>query len=382
MAKEGKPSIYDFSLDELKETLKPSFRAKQVYNWLYKQYATSYDEMKNIPKDLKEELEEKYPIDVMSILKKEISTDGSIKYLFKLRDNLTVEAVLLLMKEKKKNEEGVIVRSEKYTVCVSSQVGCKVGCTFCLTAKGGFVRNLTVGEYIAQIVNIKRDNDIPANKSVNIVYMGMGEPLDNFKNFTRAVNVFSEEEGLSINKRRQTVSTSGVASKIEKLGEFDLGIQLAISLHAVDDELRSELIPMNKAYNIQTIIDAVKKFPVDTRKKVMFEYLVIKGKNDSIEAAAKLIKLLNGINAKVNLIFFNPYPGTTYERPEVEDMIRFKDYLNDRGLICTIRESKGIDISAACGQLKEKDANGLTWDSNANFYCNCSNSIRRRILYL
>jgi len=360
MAKQGTPSIYDFSLDELKETLKPSFRAKQVYNWLYKQYATSYDEMKNIPKDLKEELEEKYPIDVMSILKKEVSVDGSIKYLFKLRDNLTVEAVLLLMKEKKKNEEGVIVRSEKYTVCVSSQVGCKVGCTFCLTAKGGFVRNLTVGEYIAQIVNIKRDNDIPANKSVNIVYMGMGEPLDNFKNFTRAVNVFSEEEGLSINKRRQTVSTSGVASKIEKLGEFDLGIQLAISLHAVDDELRSELIPMNKAYNIQTIIDAVKKFPVDTRKKVMFEYLVIKGKNDSIEAAAKLIKLLNGINAKVNLIFFNPYPGTDYERPEVADMIRFKDYLNDRGLICTIRESKGIDISAACGQLKEKDANGLT----------------------
>lgn len=359
MAKAGTPSIYDFTLDELKETLKPSFRAKQVYNWLYKKYVTSYDEMLNIPKDLKEQLINNYPIDVMSILKKEVSTDGSIKYLFKLRDGLTVEAVLLLMKDKKRNEEGVIVRSEKYTVCISSQVGCKVGCTFCLTAKGGFVRNLTVGEYIAQIVNIKRDNDIPANKSVNIVYMGMGEPLDNFKNFTKAVEVFSEEEGLSINRRRQTVSTSGIASKIEKLGEIDLGIQLAISLHAVDDELRSELIPMNKAYNIATIIDAVKKFPVDTRKKVMFEYLVIKNKNDSIEAAQKLLQLLNGISAKVNLIFFNPYPGTDYERPEVEDMLKFKDYLNDRGLICTIRESKGIDISAACGQLKEKDANGF-----------------------
>lgn len=359
MAKAGTPSIYDFTLDELKETLKPSFRAKQVYNWLYKKYVTSYDEMLNIPKDLKEQLINNYPLDVMSILKKEVSTDGSIKYLFKLRDGLTVEAVLLLMKDKKRNEEGVIVRSEKYTVCISSQVGCKVGCTFCLTAKGGFVRNLTVGEYIAQIVNIKRDNDIPANKSVNIVYMGMGEPLDNFKNFTKAVEVFSEEEGLSINRRRQTVSTSGIASKIEKLGEIDLGIQLAISLHAVDDDLRSELIPMNKAYNIQTIIDAVKKFPVDTRKKVMFEYLVIKNKNDSIEAAQKLLQLLNGISAKVNLIFFNPYPGTDYERPEVEDMLKFKDYLNDRGLICTIRESKGIDISAACGQLKEKDANGF-----------------------
>ena len=144
MAKAGTPSIYDFSLDELKETLKPSFRAKQVYNWLYKKYATSYDDMKNIPNDLKEQLKSDFPIDVMTILKKEVSTDGSIKYLFKLRDNLTVEAVLLLMKDKKRNEEGVIVRSEKYTVCISSQVGCKVGCTFCLTAKGGFVRNLTV----------------------------------------------------------------------------------------------------------------------------------------------------------------------------------------------------------------------------------------------
>ena len=358
MAKEEQPSIYDHTLEDLKGLLKPSFRAKQVYNWLYKNYATSYDDMKNIPNELKENLKENYPLDIMQIVKKEQSIDGSIKYLFKLRDNHTVEAVLLLMKDKKRDEEGNIVRSEKYTVCISSQVGCKVGCTFCLTAKGGFVRNLTVGEYIAQIVNIKRDNDIPENKSVNIVYMGMGEPLDNFTNFTKAVEIFSDEEGLSINKRRQTVSTSGIASKIEKLGEKDLGIQLAISLHAVDDELRSELIPMNKAYNIASIIDAVKKFPVDTRKKVMFEYLVIKNKNDSIDAAKKLIKLLNGINAKVNLIFFNPYPGTTYERPEVEDMIKFKDYLNERGLICTIRESKGIDISAACGQLKEKEANG------------------------
>lgn len=217
---------------------------------------------------------------------------------------------------------------------------------------------MTVGEYIAQIVNIKRDNDIPENKSLNIVYMGMGEPLDNFENFVSAVQIFSEEEGLSINRRRQTVSTSGVASKIKKLGEKDLGMQLAISLHAVDDELRSELIPMNKAYNIASIIEAVKAFPVDTRKKVMFEYLVIKGKNDSIEAARKLISLLNGIQAKVNLIYFNPYPGTTYQRPEEKDMIKFRDYLNDRGLICTIRESKGLDISAACGQLKEKESNG------------------------
>ena len=381
MAKEELSSIYDFTLDELKEKLKPSFRAKQVYNWLYKKYASSYDEMKNIPNELKEDLKANYPLDIMQIVKKEQSIDGSIKYLFKLRDNHTVEAVLLLMKEKKKDEDGNIVRSEKYTVCISSQVGCKVGCSFCLTAKGGFVRNLTVGEYIAQIVNIKRDNDIAENKALNIVYMGMGEPLDNFDNFIKAVSIFSELDGLAISRRRQTVSTSGIASKIEKLGKIDLGIQLAISLHAVDDELRSELIPMNKAYNIASIIDAVKKFPIDTRKKVMFEYLVIKDKNDSIDAARKLVKLLNGIQAKVNLIFFNPYPGTTYQRPEVEDMLRFKDYLNEKSVICTIRESKGLDISAACGQLKEKEANGNSWDINVNIYCNSSNCYWCRILY-
>ncbi len=353
-----KQSIYDFTLDELKSQLKPSFRAKQVYNWIYKKYATSYDDMKNIPNDLKENLKENYAINILKIAKKEKSSDGSIKYLFELHDGHTVEAVLLLMKKKKINEDGIIERSEKFTVCISTQVGCKVGCTFCLTAKGGFVRNLSVGEVVDQIVQIKRDNGIAENKSVNIVYMGMGEPLDNYNNFVHSVKVFSEEEGLSINRRRMTVSTSGISSKIEKLGNEDLGIQLAISLHAVDDGLRSELIPMNKAYNIKSIIDAVKKFPVDTRKKVMFEYLVIKDKNDDIASAQKLLQLLDGIKAKVNLIYFNPYPGTLYQRPQSSDMVKFQEYLTKKGLLCTIRESKGLDISAACGQLKEKETNG------------------------
>jgi len=351
-------SIYDYTLDELKTQLKPSFRAKQVYNWIYKKYATSYDNMKNIPNDLKDNLKENYLIDILKIVKKEKSSDGSIKYLFELRDGHSIEAVLLLMKKKKIDENGVIEKSEKFTVCISTQVGCKVGCTFCLTAKGGFIRNLSVGEIVNQIVQIKRDNEIPENKSVNIVYMGMGEPLDNYENFVHSVKVFSEVEGLSINRRRITVSTSGLSSKIEKLGNEDLGIQLAISLHAVDDNLRSELIPMNKAYNIQSIIDAVKKFPVDTRKKVMFEYLVIKNKNDDIKSAKKLLQLLDGIKAKVNLIYFNPYPGTTYQRPQSSDMIKFQEYLTSKGLLCTIRESKGLDISAACGQLKEKETNG------------------------
>lgn len=325
-----------------------------MYNWIYKNYATSYDEMKNIPNNLKLELQEKYPIDIAKIIRVEESSDGTKKYLFEYKDGKTAEAVLLLMKEKQKDEQGNIIKSEKYTFCISSQVGCKVGCSFCLTARGGFVRDLTAGEIIAQIVYLKKQNNIPQNKSVNLVYMGMGEPLDNFDNLTKAIKIISDLDGLSISTRRQTISTSGISTKIEKLAKMDLGVQLAISLHAVDDDLRSELIPMNKAYNINSIIEAVKKFPVDTRKKVMFEYLVIKDKNDDVKSADKLVKLLNGIDAKVNLIFFNPFEGTSYERPSKNSMIKFQEYLLSKGLLCTIRESKGIDISAACGQLKEK----------------------------
>jgi len=350
-------TIYDYTLTELQEKIKPSFRAKQIYNWIYKKYVTTYDEMKNIPKDLKATLISEYPIDICKIVRVEESSDGTKKYLFQYSDGKTAEAVLLLMKEKQKDENGNITKSEKYTFCVSSQVGCKVGCSFCLTAKGGFVRDLTAGEIVTQISYLKKDNNIAENKAVNIVYMGMGEPLDNFANLTKAIRIISDLDGLAISTRRQTISTSGISTKIEKLGELDLGVQLAISLHAVDDGLRSELIPMNKAYNIQSIIDAVRKFPIDTRKKVMFEYLVIKDKNDDIKSADKLVKLLNGIDAKVNLIFFNPFEGTTYERPSKNTMVKFQEYLLSKKLMCTIRESKGIDISAACGQLKEKNEN-------------------------
>ena len=348
-------TIYNYSLEELQQQIKPSFRAKQIYNWIYKKYVTLYSDMKNIPKDLKLTLEKDYPINICKILKVEKSDDGTKKYLFEYEDGKTAETVLLLMKDKQKDENGNIIKSEKYTFCLSTQVGWKVGCSFCLTAKGGFVRDLSAGEIVSHIIYLKKDNNIAENKSVNLVYMGMGEPLDNFDNLIKAIEIISNSDGLSISTRRQTISTSGISSKIEKLGKLNLGVQLAISLHAVDDELRSELIPMNKAYNIKSIIDAVKNFPIDSRKKVMFEYLVIKDKNDDIKSADKLVKLLNGIDAKVNLIFFNPFEGTTYQRPSKNSMVKFQEYLLSKNLICTIRESKGIDISAACGQLKEKN---------------------------
>jgi len=351
---ELKQSLLDFTQKELEALIKPSFRAKQIYGWLYHQYAETYDDMKNIPKALKEELAKKYLVNPMKIVKKELSSDGTIKYLFELQDGKTVEAVWLKMKDTQLDDNGEVIQEAKYTICVSTQVGCKVGCSFCLTAKGGFTRDLTAGEIVAQVVNLKRDNDHKHNRKINIVYMGMGEPLDNLSNLAKAIEIFKEEEGLCISGKRQTVSTSGLSNKIDKLGEMDLGVHIAISLHAVDDELRTELIPMNKAHNIASIIEAVKRFPIDTRKRVMFEYLVIKNKNDDIGSAKKLVKLVTDIKAKVNLIYFNPYPGTSYERPSKSDMIAFQDYLVHHGLLCTIRDSKGIDISAACGQLKEK----------------------------
>ncbi len=348
-----KPSLYSYTLDELTQLIKPSFRAKQIYGWIYHNFAMSYDEMSNLPKDLRLQLEQTYDINPLKIINKEISSDGTIKYLLELRDKKTIEAVWLKMKDEIV-EDGKVTQEARYTICVSTQVGCKVGCAFCLTAKGGFTRDLYVSEIVAQVVTLKKDNDHKHNRMVNIVYMGMGEPLDNLDNLAKAIEIFKESDGLAIGAKRQTVSTSGLSNKIDRLGRMDLGVHIAISLHAVDDELRTELIPMNKAHNIASIIEAVKRFPIDTRKRVMFEYLVIKDKNDDLGSAKKLIKLLHGIKAKVNLIYFNPYEGTTYERPSQDSMVAFADYLIKHGLLCTIRDSKGIDISAACGQLKEK----------------------------
>ncbi len=352
-----KPTILDLTLDELSQAVKPAFRAKQIYGWIYHNYADSFSQMQNLPKTLRETLDANYLLNPLTILNKEISADGTIKYLFALPDGKTIETVWLKMKDAQYDEDGTLLHEARHTVCVSTQVGCKVGCSFCLTAKGGFTRDLSAGEIVAQVLAVKKDNAHPANRRVNIVYMGMGEPLDNLDNLAKAIRIFKEENGLAISGKRQTVSTSGISTRIDKLGRMDLGVHIAISLHAVDDELRTELIPMNKAYNIASIIEAVKRFPIDTRKRVMFEYLVIKDKNDDLASAKKLVKLLHGIKAKVNLIYFNPYPGSDYRRPERDDMVRFQQYLIDHGLLCTIRDSKGIDISAACGQLKEKKEN-------------------------
>ncbi len=350
-----KPNIQDFREQELSNLIKPKFRAKQIYSWLYHKYVISFDDMKNLPKSLIDELKNRFEISPLKIDKVEESIDGTKKYLFELKDGNTIEAVLLLMKKAEYHSDGAIKHRERYTVCISCQVGCKVGCSFCLTGKSGFLRDLTAGEIIEQVRLIKRDNNIESNRRLNIVYMGMGEPLDNLEAVVQSSKIFSEPNGLAIAPHRQTISTSGLSSKIVKLGKMKLGVNLAISLHAVDDELREKLMPINKAYNIKSIIDAVKKFPINERKRVMFEYLVIKDVNDDIKSAKKLLSLLNGIKSKVNLIYFNPYGESEYKRPDKKGMLKFQEYLTSRGLHCTIRESKGLDISGACGQLRNQE---------------------------
>ena len=350
-------NLLDFTLDELKEQLSPPFRAKQIFEWLYKKNATSFDEMLNLPKDLRANLAQEFYLDPLKCVKFEQSNDGSIKYLFELKDGLRIESVLLPMKEELSDGNGEVARHARYTICVSSQVGCRMGCSFCLTGKSGLTRNLTPGEIVGQILWIKRENNIPYERRINVVYMGMGEPLDNLANVSKAIKILALNEGLAISPRRQTVSTSGLGSQIKKLGEMDLGVLLAISLHAVTNELRSRLMPINKAYNIEAVMDTVRGFPIDMRKRVMFEYLVIKDLNDSVSDAKKLVKLLHGIKAKVNLIYFNPHEGSEFGRPELTNMLKFQEYLRDHGVTCTIRQSKGLDISAACGQLKQRNEN-------------------------
>ncbi len=353
-----KQDFFDLTLEALSQIVTPRFRARQLYQWVYQRYTSDMAAVTVLPKALRGELAEKLDFDRVEIIDKSISQDGSQKYLMRLPDGHTIEAVLLLMRPEELREDGEIAHEARYTLCLSTQVGCKVGCAFCLTAQGGFVRNLTAGEIVAQVWLIKRDHNLPAHRGINIVYMGMGEPLDNLDNLTQAIDILTTEEGLAISAKRQTISTSGISSRIDRLGQLNLGVHLAISLHAVDNETRQKLIPMNKAYPIESVIEAVKRFPYDTRKRVMFEYLMIKDLNDSPQAAKKLVTLLEGIKSKVNLIYFNPYPGSPFDRPEKAQMVAFRNALQSRGLTCTIRESKGLDIEAACGQLREKQLKG------------------------
>jgi 23S rRNA (adenine2503-C2)-methyltransferase len=318
------------------------YRADQIQKWVYLRQVDSFDLMTDLSKDIRELLSENFVVGRLQAEKLETSRDGSRKYLFKLNDGRRIETVL-------------IPERDHFTLCVSSQVGCAQSCLFCLTAVGGFERNLTRAEIIAQVRDIKKEIDDP-ERLRNIVFMGMGEPLANYTNLVSALDTITDNDsGLRFASRRITVSTAGLVPKLDTLGR-DTKVNLAISLNATDNETRSRLMPINRTFPIEDLLEACRQFPLPPARRITFEYILIKGVNDSVDDARRLAKLLQPIRSKINLIPFNPHEGCDFQRPSEEAIKAFYDVLFDKNYTVIIRRSKGQDISAACGQLRARSA--------------------------
>jgi 23S rRNA (adenine2503-C2)-methyltransferase len=321
-----------------------AMRARQIWHWLYWRGATNFSPMTTLGKGLREQLDQRFALARPEIVTEQISKDGTRKWLIRFAPGVEAETVF-------------IPEEDRGTLCVSSQVGCTLNCRFCHTGTQALVRNLTTAEIVAQVL-IARDSlkEWPTpqegRKLTNIVFMGMGEPLYNFDNVRDAIEIIADGEGLSISKRRITVSTAGVVPMIGKLGE-DSGAMLAISLHAVRDELRDTLVPLNKKYPLAELMEACRNFPgLSNARRITFEYAMLKGVNDSAADAKGLVKLMSGIPAKINLIPFNPWPGAPYECSDWERIEAFAEIVNAAGYASPIRTPRGRDILAACGQLK------------------------------
>jgi 23S rRNA (adenine2503-C2)-methyltransferase len=319
-----------------------AYRAHQIQKWIYMRQVDSFELMTDISKEIRELLSRHFVVERLGVERIEKSRDGSRKYLFRLKDGRHIEAVLI-------PERG------HYTLCVSSQVGCAQGCLFCLTATGGFERNLTRAEIIAQVRDIKNELDEPERLS-NIVFMGMGEPLANYKHLVSAIEAITDNDaGLRFAARRVTVSTAGLVPKIVALGR-DTKVNLAVSLNATDNPNRSRLMPINRTYPLETLLAACRQFPLPPGRRITFEYILIRGINDSENDAKRLAKLLQPIRCKINLIPFNPHEGCDFARPAEAAIKAFYDILFAKNFTVIIRRSKGQDISAACGQLRARSA--------------------------
>ena len=334
-------------------------RAGQLWHWIYHRGVTSFAEMTNIAKELRQRLDESFVIGRPDIVTEQVSNDGTRKWLLRLAPDERGQ--------RHEVEMVYIPEEDRGTLCISSQVGCTLTCTFCHTGTQKLVRNLTAAEIVAQVMTA-RDRvkdwpaDIEANANpplggryiTNIVLMGMGEPLYNFDNVKDAMEIVSDGEGISLSKRRITLSTSGVVPEIARAGA-EIGTMLAISLHGTTDEIRNRLVPLNKKYPIKDLLDACRKYPgLSNARRITFEYVILKGVNDSPEDAKRLVKLLAGIPAKINLIPFNPWPGTQYECSDWETIETFAEIVNRAGYASPVRTPRGRDIMAACGQLKSE----------------------------
>jgi len=314
-----------------------SYRADQILKWLYTRQADSFDRMTNLSKDMRALLGSHFTIDRLKTEHIAASRDGTRKYVFELKDGKRIESVL-------------IPERDHYTLCLSSQVGCAQGCGFCLTSKMGIQRNLSMAEIVSQVRDIK--NDLKDPKSLtNLVFMGMGEPLANYRNLVAAIQIITDENyGFAFAGRRVTVSTAGLASRLADLGR-DTRANLAVSLNAADNDTRSRLMPINRKYPIEKLLEACRQFPLRGGRRITFEYVLLKDVNDTPDDAYRLAKLLRPVKSKINLIPFNSHPGCRYQRPPEDTILRFQEILIDKNYTVMIRRSKGQDISAACGQL-------------------------------
>jgi 23S rRNA (adenine2503-C2)-methyltransferase len=314
-----------------------SYRADQILKWLYTRQADSFDRMTNLSKDMRALLGSHFTIDRLKTEHIAASRDGTRKYVFELKDGKRIESVL-------------IPERDHYTLCLSSQVGCAQGCGFCLTSKMGIQRNLSMAEIVSQVRDIK--NDLKDPKSLtNLVFMGMGEPLVNYRNLVAAIQIITDENyGFAFAGRRVTVSTAGLASRLADLGR-DTRANLAVSLNAADNDTRSRLMPINRKYPIEKLLEACRQFPLRGGRRITFEYVLLKDVNDTPDDAYRLAKLLRPVKSKINLIPFNSHPGCRYQRPPEDTILRFQEILIDKNYTVMIRRSKGQDISAACGQL-------------------------------
>jgi 23S rRNA (adenine2503-C2)-methyltransferase len=312
------------------------FRARQLFQHVYARRVRSWSECSDLSKMFRAQLEHGAHLDALELIKKQEASDGTRKYLFGLHDGHAIEAVL-------------IPDPPRHTLCISSQVGCALGCQFCLTGTMGLKRNLNAAEIVDQICQVQRDTGSGA-RITNLVFMGMGEPLANYDSVLRAIKVIMDPLGLDFSHRRITLSTAGLVPQLVRLGQ-DSPVNLAISLHAPDDELRSRIMPINRTYPLASLMAACRDYPLPPRKRITFEYILLEGVNDAPAQARSLVRLLQNVRAKVNLIPFNPHEGSIFRKPSEDRLLAFQDVLLKAGLTTIIRQSRGGEIGAACGQL-------------------------------
>lgn len=332
--------IKNFSASELESWVQTlgerAFRARQLFRHVYARNVASWNECTDLSQSFRNQLEFGARLSALTMVRTDEASDGTIKYLFRLRDGNYIESVL-------------IPDPPRSTLCISSQVGCALGCKFCLTGSLGFKRNLDTAEIVDQVCQVLRETGM-RSRVTSLVFMGMGEPLANYDPVLRAIDIITDQNGLAFSHRRVTLSTAGLVPQLRRLGQ-DSPINLAISLHAPDDALRSELMPINRTYPLAELMRACREYPLAPRKRITFEYILLDHVNDSVKQAKDLVRVLNGVRAKVNLLPFNPHPGSPFGTPSEQRILAFQEVLQKAQLTAIIRKSRGNEISAACGQL-------------------------------